>query len=186
MAFIQRFALFLSHPLYAVAVVLAGFLVFAGLGSGASARLAARLDADAARAIRWAVAGIVIVAGVYLFALPPLFLALMPLPGVVKAIVSLALIAPLAFFMGMPFPLGLSIVSRLAPSLVPRGLGCERLRVGPERAAGHAPGHPRGLRRRRGAGLRAVHSFALDSAHRRYSMTSNPPSFTGQRPKSKI
>ena len=32
---------------------------------------------------------------------------------------SLALIAPLAFFMGMPFPLGLSTVSRLAPSLVP-------------------------------------------------------------------
>ncbi len=38
-AFIQRFMLFLGHPLYAVAVVLAGFLVFAGLGS----RLAGRL-----------------------------------------------------------------------------------------------------------------------------------------------
>ena len=32
-AFIQRFILFLGHPLYAVAVVLAGFLVFAGIGS---------------------------------------------------------------------------------------------------------------------------------------------------------
>ena len=38
-AFIQRFTLFLAHPLYAVAVVLAGFLVFAGLGSAASGRL---------------------------------------------------------------------------------------------------------------------------------------------------
>ncbi len=35
MAFIQKFILFLSHPLYSVAVVLAGFLVFAGLGSAA-------------------------------------------------------------------------------------------------------------------------------------------------------
>ncbi len=33
MAFIQKFILFLSHPLYAIAVVLCAFLVFAGLGS---------------------------------------------------------------------------------------------------------------------------------------------------------
>ena len=32
-AFIQRFTLFLGNPIYAVAVVLAGFLVFAGVGS---------------------------------------------------------------------------------------------------------------------------------------------------------
>ena len=32
-AFIQKFVLFLSHPLYAVAVVLFAFLLFAGLGS---------------------------------------------------------------------------------------------------------------------------------------------------------
>ena len=38
MAFIQKFILFLSHPLYSVAVVLAGFLVFAGLGSALSGR----------------------------------------------------------------------------------------------------------------------------------------------------
>ena len=30
----QRFILFLGHPLYAMAVVLSGFLLFAGLGSG--------------------------------------------------------------------------------------------------------------------------------------------------------
>ncbi len=36
MAFIQKFILFLSHPLYAIAVVLSGFLVFAGFGSAYS------------------------------------------------------------------------------------------------------------------------------------------------------
>ena len=35
-AFIQKFVLFLSHPLYSVAVVLAAFLLFAGVGSAAS------------------------------------------------------------------------------------------------------------------------------------------------------
>ena len=37
-AFIQKFVLFLSHPLYAVAVVLFAFLLFAGTGSAASRR----------------------------------------------------------------------------------------------------------------------------------------------------
>ena len=38
-AFIQKFHLFLGHPLHAIAVVLCAFLVFAGLGSRWSARL---------------------------------------------------------------------------------------------------------------------------------------------------
>ena len=37
-AFIQKFVLFLSHPLYAVAVVLFAFQLFAGIGSAASKR----------------------------------------------------------------------------------------------------------------------------------------------------
>ena len=39
-AFIQKFVLFLSHPLYAVAVVLFSFLLFAGIGSAASQAIA--------------------------------------------------------------------------------------------------------------------------------------------------
>ena len=38
-AFIQKFVLYLSHPLYAVAVVLFAFLLFAGIGSAVSKRL---------------------------------------------------------------------------------------------------------------------------------------------------
>ena len=37
---LQRFTLFLSHPLYAAAIVLSAFLAFAGLGARFSARLA--------------------------------------------------------------------------------------------------------------------------------------------------
>src|SRR5213080_1637120 len=44
-ASIQRFVLFLGHPVYAIPVVLCGFLFFAGLGSGFAPRLTARLDA---------------------------------------------------------------------------------------------------------------------------------------------
>jgi SAM-dependent methyltransferase len=143
-AFIQRFILFLGHPLYAVAVVLAGFLVFAGLGSAAAPRLARALDGagggepDAAPAegggaasgsrpgrrrrygaLELAAGAIALLAVLYLLALPTLFGRLMPLPDAAKVGLSLTLIAPLAFLMGMPFPLGLTRVAAWSPDLVP-------------------------------------------------------------------
>ncbi len=116
-AFIQRFTLFLGHPLYAAAVVLSAFLVFAGLGSGASAHLdAARLPLAP---VAVAVVGIAIVALAYLVVLPPLFAALAPAPDAVKIALSAVLIAPLAFCMGMPFPLGLARLATDAPGWIP-------------------------------------------------------------------
>ncbi|HEX9647345.1 MAG TPA: SAM-dependent methyltransferase [Alphaproteobacteria bacterium] len=120
-ASIQRFILFLSHPLYAVAVVLCAFLVFAGLGAGVAPRLAERRGPRATVAV--AVAAIAITALVYLAALPPLFASLMGLGDAAKVAISLALIAPLAFWMGMPFPLALQVVARRAPALVPWAWG---------------------------------------------------------------
>ena len=116
-AFIQRFILFLSHPLYAVAVVLAGFLLFAGLGSAASARLGRR------QPVAIAVAAIAGFSLLYLVGLPPLFERLIGLPDAFRVAVSAGLIAPLAFFMGMPFPLGLARLRDTAPGFIPWAWG---------------------------------------------------------------
>ncbi len=118
-AFIQRFMVFLGHPLYAVAVVLAGFLIFAGLGS----RVSARLAGDAGRIVRLAAVAIAAIALAYLVLLPPLFQSLAGLPDAGRVAVSLALIAPLALAMGMPFPLGLRRLSEAAPDLIPWAWG---------------------------------------------------------------
>jgi SAM-dependent methyltransferase len=118
-AFIQRFVLFLSHPLYAVAVVLASFLVFAGLGSLAVPRLVAASRRFAARPLAWIAAAIAAIALVYLVALPFAFRALAALPDHFRIAVAIALIAPLGFAMGMPFPLGLTRLARGADALVP-------------------------------------------------------------------
>ncbi|MBE9536509.1 MAG: SAM-dependent methyltransferase [Proteobacteria bacterium] len=116
-AFIQKFILFLHHPLYATAVVLAGFLFFAGLGSAWSQRYS---DSASFRAgLRQAVSGIIIVGLLYLVLLEPLLSAFSGLPVFFKIVVSLLLIAPLAFSMGMPFPLGLARLGRTAPDLIP-------------------------------------------------------------------
>jgi SAM-dependent methyltransferase len=114
-AAIQRFTLFLSHPLYAIGVVVAGFLVFAGLGSGYAARLGERF----ATALRAAVLAIGVLATLYALGLPPLFRALIGLPDGARIGLALLLIAPLAFVMGMPFPLALARLKQGEPDLVP-------------------------------------------------------------------
>ncbi len=114
-AFIQKFTLFLGHPLYAIAVVLASFLVFAGAGSAYSARVARKSSI--------AVAGIVGIAIIYVLVLPLLFGWLIGTADSVRILLSVGLIAPLAFFMGMPFPLGLARLAAEAPDFVPWAWG---------------------------------------------------------------
>ncbi len=130
-AFIQKFILFLGHPLYAVSVMLTGFLVFAGFGAGISAAVAHRIESygggmgrvSGISAIDVAVFGIVGIGLIYLTTLPEIFEALSDQPDAIRILVSLALVAPLAFFMGMPFPIGLSYVSQENPALVPWAWG---------------------------------------------------------------
>lgn len=118
-AFIQRFMLFLGHPLHAVAVVLAGFLVFAGLGS----RLSGKLRWEAGRIVGWAAFFIAGMALTYLLLLPPVFAALADLSDAGRIVASLLLIAPPALAMGMPFPLGLKRLAAAAPAFLPWAWG---------------------------------------------------------------
>ena len=123
MAFIQKFILFLSHPLYAIAVVLSGFLVFAGFGSAYSGQLAHRVEQIDRSPVSIAVAGILVVALLYIALLPVLFQQLMGLADSIKMVLSVFLIAPLAFCMGMPFPIGLTRVANSVPDFIPWAWG---------------------------------------------------------------
>jgi hypothetical protein len=123
MAFIQKFILFLSNPLYSVAVVLSGFLLFAGLGSALSERFARWLPWPGVSPVAAAVGAIAVMALLYVLVLPVVFSRFIGFTDPVKITVSLALIAPLAFFMGMPFPLGLGRLAASAPGFVPWAWG---------------------------------------------------------------
>ena len=123
MAFIQKFILFLSHPLYSVAVVLAGFLVFAGLGSRYSADLAAAIESRGYSAVRAAVFSIVLLVLFYIVFLPRIFQQFMGESDVLRIITALTAIAPLAFCMGLPFPLGLRYAASHAPGFIPWAWG---------------------------------------------------------------
>lgn len=120
-AFIQKFMRFLHQPVFTAAVVLASFLVFAGLGSAWSRRFSTR-NKQRAGMLRAAI-GIVVTGLVYLFVLDHLFNALSAWPTTARMIVSSLLIGPLAFFMGAPFPLALSSLGGQASALIPLAWG---------------------------------------------------------------
>jgi hypothetical protein len=118
--FIQKFILFLAHPIQAITVILCGFLIFSGLGSLYAQRLCESRNNKRIYLILAILAGIALL---YLGLLPRVFAGLSDLPGLLKAIITLLLIAPLAFCMGMPFPLGLSRVTQVHPQLLPWAWG---------------------------------------------------------------
>lgn len=115
-SYIQRFILFLSRPIYAAAVILAGFLVFAGLGSLCSRRFGGRRGKIL---LYPALFGIGVISLVYHWLLPSLFEHASGFPDAFRIAISLLLIAPLAFCMGIPFPLGLERFTHRYPRLIP-------------------------------------------------------------------
>lgn len=117
-AFIQKFILFLHHPVYSVAAVLSAFLISAGIGSYASRYFMAM------RYGYWyPIIGIAVIALLYVVFLKDLTGVLLHQPSWVNIVVSILLTTPLGFFMGMPFPLGLNRANELDPVLIPWAWG---------------------------------------------------------------
>ncbi len=110
-AFMQKFILYLGNPLYAAAVILAIFLIFAGMGSR-------HVQAKRIHAKRPA-AMIIGLGAVDLFTVNYLFDALNPLPWIMKIVLAILLLGPLAFNMGMLFPLAMAGIGAQEPNLIP-------------------------------------------------------------------
>ena len=119
-ALVQKCILFLGHPVYSLAVVLFSLLGFSGVGSLLSGRLAdARLRAVLPRVILALVAAVV----VYVLLLSPIFHAFVQLGRAYRIAVTVVLLAPLGLVMGMPMPIGVRVLNREAPSLIPWAWG---------------------------------------------------------------
>ena len=131
-ATLSRLTLLVGHPLLAVNAGLAAFLLCAGLGSWQAQRWLGHGDAvsgdavsDGAIAlkIRWAVHAIAFGLLWQFAVFYVAFAHAAAWPVWARALLGLAGIAPLAFAMGMPFPLGLARLARTAPALVPWAWG---------------------------------------------------------------
>jgi SAM-dependent methyltransferase len=115
----QRFVLFLAHPAYSIPVVLGTLL----LSSGAGSLVALRLPWPAPQRMRIVLLTLGAVLVLLLLVLRPAFNAGLGLPFGVRVAISVAILAPVGFMMGMPFPLGISAVSKLGPHVVPWAWG---------------------------------------------------------------
>ena len=113
--FIQRFSLFLGHPTYAFVVVLTAVLTMSGLGSLSTGRGEDRAARRAWRSVL-ALFGILVV---YAWTLPPLVATWLRAPFTARVLIAVALIAPPAFLMGRLFPLGVKILKRDSPEMIP-------------------------------------------------------------------
>ncbi len=103
MALIQKFVLFLGHPTYALTVVIFSMLVSSGLGSYFSRRILGDDDRRLYRALILIAVLVALLAAV----VTPLLAAGVGLPLELKFAITVALISPAGFVMGMPFPTAL-------------------------------------------------------------------------------
>jgi hypothetical protein len=101
-AFIQRFVLFLGHPVYALTVVVFLLLLSSGAGS-----MVSRWWLGETVRVWLPLAGIAAALLLYVAVLPSVLGHLVGLPFPVKLLISAGLLVPLGFAMGMPFPTGL-------------------------------------------------------------------------------
>ena len=106
---IQRFVLFLGHPTYALTVVIFLMLLASGAGSLTARNWSANL-----KTLRPVLVAIVLAVFIYLGLLPIVLKSLVGLPFGIKLLISGALIVPLGFAMGMPFPTGLRLMDQSA------------------------------------------------------------------------
>jgi hypothetical protein len=119
---IQKFTFFLANPIYAVAVVLSGVLGFSGLGSLVTGWLSPQVRLRGA-GLPLACGGVAVLSLAAAFLLPLLLPVWVGLGSTQRVGVSLLLLAPPAFLMGMPFPLAWQRLEIARPNLLPWAWG---------------------------------------------------------------
>jgi len=113
---IQKFILFLGHPLYSVSTVIFSLLFSSGMGSLSSKKI---LGADPLKRMKACLLFCAILTLLYLYLLPAFFERFVGLSLGLKISFSLGLIFPLGFLMGFPFPTGIRLLERTNSRLIP-------------------------------------------------------------------
>ena len=116
---LQRFVLLLGYPVYSLAVVLFSLLLFSGIGSLLSGRLAD----SATRAVTGVLLVVVAMVGAYVYLVPAAISALIGTPIALRIVGTVGLLAPIGIVLGMAYPLGITVLRGLSPALVPWAWG---------------------------------------------------------------
>jgi len=107
----QRFSLLMGGPAPSLAFVIAALLLSAGIGSYLKERFAIPLEA--------ALISLVVIILIAAYGYPYIVQVLLGYPVWIRRSMTALLVAPVGFFMGMPFPTGLKIISGKSADAVP-------------------------------------------------------------------
>ncbi len=113
MASIQRFILLLSHPVYSISVIIFGLLLASGLGSYLSTWIN-----PGGKTHKLIILVICFLITIYSL-MSPLYQSLLSFPVSTRIFAAMTYITPLGLLMGMPFPLGLRLLSESKRDLIP-------------------------------------------------------------------
>jgi len=119
-AMIQKFILFLGHPVYSLAVILFSLLTFSAIGSYVSRVF---VETQLLGTLTKILILVAVITGIYLLVLPPIFYGLVWLSLTVRIVIAVVLMAPLAFVMGMPLPIGIRLMAARSPQIIPWAWG---------------------------------------------------------------
>lgn len=119
LAVMSKFTLYLGNPTYSLSVMLFCLLFFSGLGSYLSSLVKIRM----ANLVAIAVSGIAVIGLIYYGSLDNWLMASLKFPIFDRVLFSVAIIAPVAVCMGIPYPTGLKLLGLEHQKLVPWAWG---------------------------------------------------------------
>jgi hypothetical protein len=110
---VQRLTIFLGHPVYSLSVVLFSLLLSSGLGSLSTGML--RVDAQRRPATLLALLAVLLI--VFGLLTPAVIQHFEAASTPIRIAISVGMLVPIGFFMGMAFPLGMRRALATAPSI---------------------------------------------------------------------
>jgi hypothetical protein len=122
-ALIQRLTLFVGQPVYAFATVVGALLLFSGVGSLYSERIAQSDEAALPARLRLLLGSVALALIVFTLVSGPLLRGLLGLSLAGRITTTVALLAPIGALMGTAFPLGLRYAGKRMPELIPWAWG---------------------------------------------------------------
>jgi hypothetical protein len=115
LALLQKLILLLGNPTMTFAILLFTLLISSGSGSLLSSRIAR----NNMKNLVFVIGGIAALGISYVVFLPPIVYSTIAEPFEVKAAISAAVLAPIGFLMGMPFPTGIRLLKAHRPEYIP-------------------------------------------------------------------
>jgi hypothetical protein len=122
---IQKFTLFLGQPVWTMLTVISTLLISSGIGSRLTDKITTSRDLSSERGdyLRKKLFTIFLIISIYsiiigLFS-PIIFSYLSGLSLILKILVSVIIVFPIGFYMGMPFPIGISLIKNEENRYIP-------------------------------------------------------------------